>query len=123
MSIFARNLPFFFSAGVRSGIIREVFKGLGERSSDLYGLITSSRYPERPDARSVLKTFDAPQRVGRDYGQRMYGWFTAPESGNYVFYSSCSDTCETYLSQDDDPGNKRKIISQMESSKHNQWDK
>ena len=107
---------------VRSGVIREIYKGLGWRSRDLYGLVTSSRYPEKPDARSVLPLMDAPQRVGQDYGQRMYGWFRAPESGYYIFFTSCTDSCELYLSADEQEINKQKIISQMYPSAHNQFD-
>ena len=107
----------------RSGIVREIYKGLGDKSENLYGLVTSKRYPESPDVRSVLQTFDAPENTGKDYGQRLYGWFRAPEKGNYVFYSSCSDSCELYLSNDDNPKNKRRIISQMEGSRHNDFEK
>ena len=107
---------------MRSGVTREIFRGLGWRSEDLYGLVTSPHYPEKPDARSVLPAFDAPIRVGRDYGQRMYGWFLAPESGYYVFYTSCSDSCELYMSADEQEINKKKIISQMAASSHNQFD-
>uniref|UniRef100_A0A7M5UUZ4 PA14 domain-containing protein n=1 Tax=Clytia hemisphaerica TaxID=252671 RepID=A0A7M5UUZ4_9CNID len=107
---------------IRSGVIREIYKGLGWRSRDLYGLVTSSRYPEKPDARSVLPLMDAPQRVGQDFGQRLYGWFRAPESGYYIFFTSCTDSCELYLSADEQEMNKQKIISQMYPSAHNQFD-
>ena len=114
---------FVFILVARSGIVREIYKGLGERSDNLYGLVTSRRYPESPDVRGILTAFDAPENTGKDFGQRMYGWFKAPEKGNYIFYSSCSDSCEVYLSSDDDPSNKRRIISQMEASKHNDFEK
>lgn len=103
--------------------MREIYKGLGHGADNLYGLVTSHRYPENPDVRSVLKAFDAPQNSGTDYGQRLYGWFRAPEKGNYIFYSSCSDSCELYLSNDDTPSNKRRIISQMQGTRHNDFEK
>ena len=96
---------------------------MGWRAQDLYGLITSPHYPEKPDTRSVLPLFDAPTGTAKDYGQRLYGWFRAPETGNYNFFTSCSDSCELYMSQDDQEANKRKIISQMSPSGKDEYDK
>ena len=91
--------------------------------SGIEALTANPNFPANPDARGYLEEFDAPTNVGDQYGQRIRGWFLAPQSGKYIFYSSCDDNCELYISQDDDPKNKKIVIAQDDWSRHNEWDK
>ena len=60
---------------------------------------------------------------GDYYGQRVRGWFLAPQTGRYTFYSSCDDDCEILLSKNDDPLNKKTILAQDDWSKHGEWNR
>lgn len=77
---------------------------------------------EKPEIRSILPLFDASPKVEKEYSQRMFGWFKAPQSGPYVFFTSCGDSCELYMSKDDGAANKQRIVSQFNPSAHNQFD-
>lgn len=60
--------------------------------------------------------------VGDHYGQRVRGYFHPPADGDYKFFSSCDDMCEVYLSMDDKASHISKIISQVQPSKHDEFD-
>ena len=108
--IFSRSL-------VSPGLIHEVFrdnasiKSIEEFKLDL-------NFSEVSDSYKIIDVFDAPKNTGDFYGQRVRGWFVAPVTGNHTFYSSCSDVCELYLSNDTDPNNKVLIINQTNQSVH-----
>lgn len=89
----------------------------------LDALYKSHKFPNEPDLKEVLDRFDAPTKVGYQYGQLIWGWFIAPLDGEYVFYSSCDDACDIYMSPDEGKDHIRKVISQNRWSLHNQWDK
>ena len=67
--------------------------------------------------------FDAPQYIDDFYGQRIRGWFVAPDTGNYTFYSSCDNYCILYLSNNTDPKNKRMIINQRQYTGHKEFNR
>ena len=89
----------------------------------LDALYKSHKFPNEPDSKEILDRFDAPTRVGYQYGQLIWGWFIAPLDGEYIFYSACDDACDIYMSPDEGKDHIRKIISQNRWSMHNQWDK
>lgn len=89
----------------------------------LDALYRSHKFPNEPDSKEILDRFDAPTRVGYQYGQLIWGWFIAPLDGEYIFYSACDDACDIYMSPDEGKDHIRKIISQNRWSLHNQWDK
>lgn len=83
----------------------------------------SHKFPNEPDSKEIIDRFDAPTRIGYQYGQLIWGWFIAPLDGEYVFYTACDDACDLYMSPDEGKDHIRKIISQNRWSLHNQWDK
>lgn len=89
----------------------------------LDAIYRSHKFPNEPDSKEVIDRFDAPTRIGYQYGQLIWGWFIAPLDGEYVFYSACDDACDIYMSPDEGKDHIRKIISQNRWSLHNQWDK
>ena len=96
---------------VSPGLIREVYNNSTTIFS-VEALKRNPKYPQSPDSYGTINVFDAPHNVAEHYGQRIRGWFIAPETGNYTFYSSCDDFCELYLSNDTDSKNKVLIINQ-----------
>ena len=102
-----------------NGLVREYYRNL------VYGIDTLKNgynFPRNPDSYKVIQSFDAPINQGRFSGQRIRGWFIAPQTGSYTFFSSCDDVCEFYISKDKDPANVSLVIYQNQST-NKQWDK
>lgn len=104
-------------------MIREVYTDLPQDLNGMAALNASPKFPDEPDARDSIEDFDAPFNIGDYYGQRIRGWFLPPQNGDYTFYSSCDDDCELFVSKDDDPMNKKMILSQEDWSTHNEWER
>ena len=86
-------------------------------------LYKSPKYPSDPDKVDIIQDFDAPLNDGENYGQKVKGFFVAPVSGDYTFFSSCDDICELYFSMDTKPEHVSKIISQTRPTKHDEFEK
>ena len=54
-----------------------------------------------------------------------YAFCEASETGSYVFYMTCQDECDLWLSPDDKPDNKKRVISVPFglNLKWNDWDR
>ncbi|XP_065648500.1 uncharacterized protein LOC100201507 isoform X9 [Hydra vulgaris] len=105
------------------GLQRDVFYLESLSKINIEALTASHKFPGKPDVHGNIEEFDVPINFGDKYGQRVHGWFLPPQSGKYIFYTSCDDECEFYISNNDDPKNKKIIIAQDDWSKHNEWDK
>lgn len=58
-----------------------------------------------PTSTSLLTSLNAPADSGDDYGVRLRGFLTAPESGDYRFYLRADEAAALYLSDDEEPVN------------------
>lgn len=87
------------------GLTREIWYGIG--GANLADLTGDARYPASPDKRDIVGVDLALQ--GKDYGERLRGWFIAPESGAYRFWIASDDQSELWLSRDASAENKRVI--------------
>ena len=106
------------------GLIREVYTDIDHIiSGDIRSLYHNNKYPSKPDKQSVIKDFDVPENVGDNYGQRVRGYFVPSESGDYRFFTSCDDMCDLYLSMDDKASHVSKIISQVQLTKYDEFDR
>lgn len=74
-----------------------------------------------PDVTGYTTYFGAPRGASDNYGLRARTWFTAPVSGNYVFFLAADDQAYLYLSTDENPANKKKVAYQPGYSDANQW--
>jgi uncharacterized protein (DUF1800 family) len=88
-----------FDTGNR--ITREVYAGLGGEGT---GLIPESGPSQAPDEALTLLEDDAD--YDNNTGKRLRGYLTAPQTGNYYFWISASNTAELWISNDDEPVNK-----------------
>ena len=72
-----------------------------------------ARYPNSPTGTALMDEFEGPFTNGdtANYGARVYGWLTPPESGDYTFWIAANDMGELWLSTDADPANARQIAS------------
>ena len=85
------------SAADGFGLTREVWSGVaGSAVSDI-------PLNSPPNATGTVGDFEAPSNVGDDYGQRLSGWLTAPETGTYRFWVAGDDQVELRLSPTADP--------------------
>ena len=69
---------------------------------------------------NYIDDFDSVVKQTRGYMQKVSGFFKAPESGEYKFYSSCSGPCQIFIGQNEKATPKR-IITQKEESLHNEF--
>ena len=61
------------------------------------------RYPNQPDGRDLLKTFEAPSNWGDNYGLRLRGYVHPPVTDDYTFWIAGSDEFLLFVSPDDEP--------------------
>ena len=92
------------------------FNITGSSVSALTGI---ANYPNLPDSSNiVLDGFKAPTNLGDNYGQRIYGYFRAPTTGNYTFYMVSDDQAQLWLSSGTDPSNKTLLITNCKFSQN-----
>ena len=80
-------------------IVREHWSGVSGTS--VAAIPTSTA----PTGTTNLTSLTAPTDFGDDYGARIRGYITAPETGNYYFWIAASNAAELWISNDDDPIN------------------
>lgn len=72
--------------------------GAGNNVADL---TSSPNYPNNPRETFYIRSFDSreayPDSSHEQFGGRMYGFFTPPTDGNWIFYISSDDASELYL--------------------------
>ena len=112
----------FIANLVTPGLLREVYTN-NPSDRNINALMKNSKYPLKPDSYNIIDVVDTPRNIGEYYGQRLRGWFLAPETGNFTFYSSCDNYCRLYLSSNNNSQNKVLIVDQIYLSSHNQWNK
>ncbi|XP_022799604.1 uncharacterized protein LOC111337536 isoform X3 [Stylophora pistillata] len=103
------------------GLIREVWKELPGKS--INKLKDDPYYPNDPSLIEIIENFDSPFDIDKDYGSRVKGYFVAPETGNYTFYMSGSQSGELWMSSTESQQNLSKMVSLDQATGHNQWNK
>jgi hypothetical protein len=83
--------------------MREVYTGITGVTVDL--LRADPKYPASPDETGYALGLESPSNVADNYGVRLSGFITPPESGSYIFYISADDGAEFWLSTDASPAN------------------
>lgn len=93
----------------------------GSKISDL---TASPNYPNKPSYKGFVYNLNPRSNWESEYGQRIYGFLTAPVSGEYTFWISGSNECALYLSFDDKAEGK-KLIGRVKGQypKEKIWDK
>jgi hypothetical protein len=88
-----------------SAVVREVWLGVpGNNLADI-PLNTPATLT------NVLGTLEGMTNYGVNYGERIRGYFTATNNGNYYFWLAASDAAELWISNDSEPANKIKRAS------------
>ncbi|KAF1742674.1 hypothetical protein MXB_4213, partial [Myxobolus squamalis] len=107
------------------GVLREAWFNLPNDDLTLNALIKDERYPYFPDEYLILDQFEGPPNIGDFYGQRLSTYYLAPEEGAYVFYLSCDDECELWISKNKSEILLEKVayLTQNYSTDFREWNK
>lgn len=93
----------------RADVVREYWLNIpGNAVSDL---TSSPNFPDSPDGKTILGSFQSPTDWADSYGERVRGWLVAPTSGNYTFWISSDDNSELWLGTSADPQSAALIAS------------
>ncbi len=111
-----------FTTGEAIGsITREVWTGIG--GNEVTILTSHPLYPDSPNIREEITSFEGPVDWANNYGTRIHGFLTPPETGIYTFWISSDDYSELWLSGDSNPANQIKIAEVPGWTSSRQWDK
>ena len=98
-------------------ITREFWAGVAGAS------IADIPVTKTPTSVTELTLFEAPSNVADNYGQRIRGFVTAPESGQYTFWIAGDNSAELWLSTSEDPAKKVKLASVNGWTNPREWTK
>lgn len=105
----------------QGSILHEYWMNIpGAAVSDLTG---NPNYPANPTVSDQLSTFEVPSLGADNYGTRVRGYVTAPNTGTYYFWIASDDNGELWLSTDDQPANKSLIASVPGWTNSREWNK
>lgn len=110
--------PELGESGVRGLILREIWKNIG--GDKVADLVNNPRFKEAPDLSHRVGGLDS-WSMGDSYGTRFRGWIFPPLSGNYVFWLASDDNSELWLSDNESPGDKKKILAHNGAVGHREW--
>ena len=107
------------------GILREYWSNITGtyNTNGLTNLTSNANYPGRPSGSHLLGSFEAPANWADNYGTRMRGYITAPQTGSYVFWISSDDGSQLWLSTNDAPANITLVAYNQSWSASREWNK
>jgi hypothetical protein len=81
-------------------------------------------FPTLPNESALTEELDLPPpgNAVDHYGQRVYGWLVAPETGNYVFAAAASGISQLWLSSDASPSNRDLVLKLSSLTEYQEWD-
>lgn len=108
-SIGANTTASFTAMNLYRGFLRqENYSGI-EPFGNLQALTTNEKFPDTPDASTLIHEFEiAPNAYYQD-GIRLSGWLLPPVTGEYIFYLCNVSEAALYLSRDASPLNKLRV--------------
>lgn len=105
-----------------TGLLREKYDGI--TGSAVTNLTTAPAYPDSPGSQSnIVGLFEAPASDGDNYGQRLHGYFVAPQTGGYRFFIASDDSSELWLSADTSTRNTQRVASVSGNTGVREWTK
>ncbi len=94
---------------------------LGLAGTAVSNLTNSPAYPGSPSLSDQLPSFNGPVNWALNYGTRVRGFITAPNTGAYQFWISSDDNSELWLSTNANPTNATIIASVPGSTGSQVW--
>jgi len=102
------------------GLSREYYANIP--GNDVVALTRTPAFPDRPTFRDILTVaFETPQNQGGNFGERIRGFLSAPQTGDYVFWIASDDHSVLFLSSNEDPALKREIASVSGATSFRGW--
>lgn len=95
------------------GLHRDMWTNL--RMNGIKNLTSLKSFPNTPSVSLTTQRFSTPRDTGMKYGQRLYGYFVPPETGNYIFAVSCTNECDLMMSKSDLAEKKEVILTREKS--------
>ncbi len=84
-----------------------------------------TNHPSFPDSPTEVTTltgfFEAPVNIADNYGQHLFTWLRAPQTGNFQFWLAGDDNSQLFLSTDSLPENAKLIASVPEWTNSREW--
>ncbi len=111
---------FVTADGAAQKIVRQWWNGITAGSA-VVDLTSSPNYPYQPTGVEMLETFEGPTNWGDNYGTRMFGWLTPPQTGDYTFWIASDDASELRLSTDANPANAKIIAGVNTYTNPREW--
>lgn len=96
---------------------------LGIDGAAVSALTSSPKFSGPPDGSRFLSSFEGPITWADNFGARMSGTLTAPQTGSYTFVISGDDNCELWLSTDTTPANAQLIARVPGATRPREWNK
>ncbi len=94
-------------------------------ANTIAGLTNLATFPDSPDRVRVESAFEYPPdgagEGGSNYGNLLEAWWTAPSSGDFIFFCSGDDPVNLYLSTDEDPANVKLIAQEPQWNNPRDW--
>ncbi|MGH7992690.1 MAG: LamG-like jellyroll fold domain-containing protein, partial [Limisphaerales bacterium] len=81
----------------------EYFGNYGDNVAALSTLYPTAPSLPAPDNVEYLSTFNDNADLPDNGGERIFGWFTPPVTGNYIFFEASDDSSTLWLSTNSDP--------------------
>jgi len=111
-----------FTTGEGAGVItREAWTGIG--GDNVTNLTGHLLYPDSPNIREEITSFEGPVDWTDNYGTRIHGFLAPSETGSYTFWIASDDYSELWLSSDTNPANQIKIAEVIGHTNSRQWGK
>ncbi|RMX61050.1 hypothetical protein pdam_00007561, partial [Pocillopora damicornis] len=133
----SKSMEYDGSLTEAKGVLRETWYRL--KNYEAWRKSTMREHPliqGPPGSRIVLPDFDAPIDLEDRYAQRLTAYLQVPQSGSYVFYAACDDSCELWkynviefgfakdnAESDESAKNRIPIISVKKGTRYLQWDR
>jgi hypothetical protein len=103
-------------------ILQEIYSDI--IGSTVADLTSAPSYPDNPTSTALLTSFfETNSNYADHYGQRVRGYICPPTTGTYYFYLSGNDDAELWLSTNDSPASKAKIIDLPGATNVREWTK
>ncbi len=108
--------------GLPTGVIqREYWDEVS--GSGINALTKHKQFPDKPTGSGLLTRFEGPVNWKDQYGSRIRGYIHPPATGNYVFSMAADDHAELWLSSNETPSDKKRIIQLDRWTPSRNWDK
>ena len=107
--------------GLPTGVIRRDY-WLNVAGSGIEDLTSHKDFPAKPTGTELLTRFEGPVNGEEHYGAKFYGYVHPPQTGDYTFWIAADDQAELWLSTNESPRQKQRILKLDRWTRTRDWD-